>query len=117
MTLAAPLTTTLSLTFAARSLRCMLQVFPSYRNDEKPTWAMFITFVVRPVLSGDPRPARAGSGEPRRAQVLVTQTERFLSPARDVSTIAQHVSAGKRWEECLKSRQGRQKSAEHFCRP
>src|SRR5687768_4330077 len=38
-----------SLTLAARVLRCMLQVFPSYQTLAMPIWALFMSASVMPV--------------------------------------------------------------------
>ena len=44
-----PASTTLSLTAAARSFRCMLQGLPSNQTLAMPTWALSMSASVRPV--------------------------------------------------------------------
>ena len=44
-----PAATTPSLTFAARSWRCMLQGLPSYQTLAIPTWALSMSASERPV--------------------------------------------------------------------
>ncbi|TXT22289.1 MAG: hypothetical protein FD138_3550 [Planctomycetota bacterium] len=44
-----PAACTPSFTFNAKSLRCILQVFPSHHTDEMPTCALFMSSGVRPV--------------------------------------------------------------------
>src|SRR5262245_13342829 len=44
-----PAAVTPSFTLIARSLRCMLHVFPSYQTLAMPTWALFMSSGVIPV--------------------------------------------------------------------